>query len=160
MRAFKLAIYLLLANTGYADTGSMQESENTVARRAAVQRLHAAVRVGDTSAVDTALAAGADINRSSVLELAILGERTDMIDLLIERGADVNRAGPSGDLPLAVAARRGRLEMVQQLLDKGADPRLRDRRGMTALDHAQRQGRAEAVQFLQHRDRRSSSSVR
>lgn len=160
MRALKLAVCFLLVGTGYAETGSMQESESVIAGRVVAHRLHAAVRVGDPAAVEAALAAGADINRSGALELAILMERQDIVDLLIERGADVNRAGPSGDLPLAVAARRGRLEMMQRLIDKGADPRLRDRRGMTALDHAQRQGRAEAVRLLQRRAQRNSSSVR
>lgn len=154
-----VALALFVAGVDVA-ADDMRESQEIIAHRAAFHRLHTAVRVGDPRAVEAALAAGADVNRSSALELAVLIEQTDMVDLLIERGADINRAGPSGDLPLAVAARRGRLEMMQQLIDKGADPRLRDRRGLSAMDHAQRHGHTEAVRLLQRRDPRNSSATR
>lgn len=111
-------------------------------------RLHAAVRNGDPGAVRAVLASGMDINQSAALELAILMEKEEIVDLLIDRGADVNRPGLSGDLPLTVAARRGRPELMRRLVERGADVDRRDQRGMTPLEHAQRQGQPEAVEFL------------
>ena len=139
---------------------NMVESESVIAERAAMHRLHAAVRSGHPAAIDEALASGVDINQTAALELAILSEQESVVDLLIDRGADVNRPGLSGDLPMSIAARRGKPELMQRLINRGADVNQRDRRGMTALDHAQRQGRPEAAEFLRHRGARDRTEPR
>lgn len=151
----RIGIILLIAaimpawqNLWAADE-DMVESEAVIAERAAMHRLHAAVRSGHPDAIDAALASGVDINRTAALELAILSEQDEIVDLLIDRGADVNCPGLGGDPPLAVAARRGKPELMQRLLERGADADMRDQRGMTPLEHAQRQGRPEVVELLQ-----------
>lgn len=140
---------------------SMVESDTVIAERAAMHRLHAAVRSGHPDAIDAALASGVDINRTAALELAILSEQDEIVDLLIDRGADVNRPGLGGDLPLTVAVRRGRPALMQRLLERGADVDRRDQRGMTPLEHAQRQGRPETVELLRrHADRQRPATPR
>ena len=155
-----LAMLLFFGTSAQAETRAVYESEELIAHRAEIRRLHAAVRVGDPDAVEAVLASGVDVNDTAALELAILMDRDDIVDLLIERGADINRPGLGGDLPLTVAARRGRPELMQRLIDRGADINQRDRRGMTALDHAQRQGRPEAAEFLRHRGARDRTEPR
>lgn len=150
-RAINLAVFLSWAGVAYAENSGMYESEQIISHRAAMNRLHAAVRVGDPAAIEAALASGVDIDQTAALELAILSEREDIVDLLIEHGADVNRPGLSGDLPLSIAVRRDKPELVRRLVERGADIDLHDRRGMTPLEHARRHGGPEAVDLLRRR---------
>lgn len=150
-----LAVLIILAHvfaTAARADNAVQESDQVMAHRAAMQRLHAAVRTGDVDLARTAIAAGVDLDRSFALELAILTNQEHMLDFLIEQGIDVNRAGPSGELPIGIAARRGHLVMLRKLVDQGADIRSRDRRGMSALDHALDRGHGAAAEFLRSRE--------
>lgn len=163
--AFFITVTLAAWPGAWAAEDDMRESAAIIAERAEMHKLHAAVRSGNQAAVEAALAAGVDIDRTAALELAILadgalGDRKDIIDLLIERGADVNRLGLSGELPLAIAARRERRDLIQHLIDKGADINRRDSRGMSALDHAQRQGKPDTIEFLKRRGARDRTTER
>lgn len=150
----RIGFFLIIAATVavwqnlWAADESMIESESVIAERAAMHRLHAAVRSGHADAIDEALASGVDINQTAALELAILSEQDEIVDLLIDRGADVNRPGLGGDLPLTVAARQGKPALMRRLVERGADISRRDLRGMTPMEHAQRQGQTETIEFL------------
>lgn len=135
------------ADIGHA-ADSMHESEQVIAQRLAMQKLHTAVRTADAAGIEAALAAGVPVNESAALHLAILMDRQDLVDLLIARGADPNRPDLGGELPLVTALKRGNEPLMRHLVERGAEPDRPDRSGRTALEHAQALGRLEAAAWL------------
>jgi len=98
-----------------------------------------AVRLGDVTALEKALDAGASPNAKdeqgqTLLIHAALYLPAEGMKRLIDRGADVNLAGKSGATALMVAA--GDLAKVRLLLERGADVNARSAGGNTALRHA------------------------
>ena len=86
-----------------------------------------AAQKGDTHSVASLLAAGLDPNyllpnKTSVLQVAVLGGKYPVAALLIDKGANVNVADTSGNTPLHIASQAGNLELVKSLLAKHADP--------------------------------------
>ena len=96
-----------------------------------------AIYGGHAHIVRTLLAAGANVNTDilirvyirpnseeyrtlSLLSLAVMMERGDIIDLLLDTGADIN-CKTEGFTPLSLAALTGDLELMQHLIDRGAD---------------------------------------
>ena len=90
---------------------------------------------------ETLLKHGADANMKgdgewSVLMLASILGKSEIVKILLEKGAIVNALNEQKEFALAVAADKGHVEVVQILLDNGADINLRGRNGYTALKQA------------------------
>src|SRR3990167_5535198 len=88
--------------------------------------LLAAAAVGDSVAVESAIAAGADINAtdnagSTVLTFASRSGLTDIVQLLLDRGMDINQTNSGGFTPIMAAAQQGHTDTVRLFLDRGAD---------------------------------------
>ncbi len=99
-----------------------------------------AARSGDTRAIATLLASGADpnqrwgVNSWTPLMHAIHKNQKGSVEALLAGGADVNaRGGSKGITELIMAAGYGYADIVQILLDKGADPRVETTDGDSAL---------------------------
>ncbi len=99
-----------------------------------------AARSGDTKAIATLLAAGADpnqrwgVNSWTPLMHAIHKNQKGSVEALMVGGADVNaRGSKQGVTALIMAAGYGYTDIVQLLLDKGADPRAETTDGDSAL---------------------------
>jgi len=99
-----------------------------------------AARSGNTQAIATLLAAGADpnqrwgVNSWTPLMHAIHKNQKGPVEALLAGGADVNaRGGSQGITALIMAAGYGYAEIVQLLLDKGADPHAETTGGDSAL---------------------------
>jgi len=110
-------------------------------------RLIEAANRGDTKAVQTLLASGANVNAKDAqgydaLCLAAKGGHTETVRTLLSVGADVHA---TNDSALCSAANRGRTETVKVLLAAGADVHAENE---YALCWAAYDGRAETVQVL------------
>ncbi len=99
-----------------------------------------AARSGDTQAIATLLAGGADpnqrwgVNGWTPLMHAIHKNQKASVEALMAGGADVNaRSGGNAITALIMAAGYGYSDIVQLLLDKGADPYAETRDGASAL---------------------------
>jgi Ankyrin repeats (3 copies) len=101
-----------------------------------------ALRSGNVSAVQQALAAGADVNAKHnggwmAVMLATPWGETNRIKLLLDHGADVNAKSDGGWTALMVAASGiGHANIARLLLDHGADVNARNSDGKTAKDLA------------------------
>ncbi|MBT5827755.1 MAG: ankyrin repeat domain-containing protein, partial [Alphaproteobacteria bacterium] len=86
-----------------------------------------AVKKGDITAVEQAIAAGAEVNKARTddgatpLWIAAQKRRGDIVKALIENSADVNIAHMDGKTPLYVAAENGELAVAKLLLDNRAE---------------------------------------
>jgi ankyrin repeat protein len=110
-------------------------------------RLIEAANRGDTKAVQTLLASGANVNAKDAqgydaLCLAAKGGHTETVRTLLSVGADVHA---TNDSALCSAANRGRTETVKVLLAAGADVHAENE---YALCWAAYDGRAETVKVL------------
>jgi uncharacterized protein len=72
----------------------------------------------------------------------------DQIKRHLYWGTDINQPDPDGDLPLHVAARRGRVVIARELLDHGAAVNAKNSRGQTALYLALANGKTQVAQVL------------
>ncbi len=89
---------------------------------------------------------GTDGNRHQLmLSLLIDGGNADQISFLVQKGADVNLPDDSGNPPLMLAARQGRLDCVRALLEVGADTHGRNRLGNSAIHVAAQRGHTEVM---------------
>lgn len=71
-------------------------------------------------------------------------------------GTDINTPGTDGDLPLHVAARRGRVVIARELLDNGADVSPKNGTGQTPLQLALIEGKTQLAALLVERGARES----
>jgi cytohesin len=131
--------------------------------------LIAAAESGDLEAVQAALAAGADVDRTreritgwqvgeplrrveTALYMAARGGHTEIVRTLLEAGADPDIICTGGGTALIAVAgnnlRRDRTEIIRLLLDAGADPVGPRSRGRTALEWAIMRGEYESVPLL------------
>ena len=116
--------------------------------------LIALIQRGDATALEAALAAGADANVRdrqgvSALAHAAAGGDAAALRLLLDHGAEVNRTCQAGNSPLMAAAARGHLEAMKLLLEAGADPEGRNKWGLGAADWAKWPGNsAEALALI------------
>jgi ankyrin repeat protein len=104
---------------------------------AAGQDLVGAARAGDSAAVASLLASGADVNArdregSTALMFAAMRGDAKMVQALLDAGADPNLKDANGETALLLGAARG-VEIVRALLSEGADPNLADGEGQTPL---------------------------
>lgn len=82
------------------------------------------------------------------LYLALQRGDIDQIERHIYWGADINKAGPNGQMPLHVAAEKGRPIITELLLKHGAEINSRDSNGHTPLHTAIMSGRTQVAEFL------------
>ena len=110
--------------------------------------LHLAAHFGHADAVDTLLAAGADVHawsenamHNQPLHAAMAGRgNVRILTALLGKGADVNAAEHGGYRPLHLAAARTEPALVETLLARGADPTAVTDDGKTALAIAEVRG--------------------
>jgi len=79
---------------------------------------------------------------------AVHADDIDQIERNLFWGADVNLAGPDGDRPIHVAARRGNRAIVQMLLKNSAEIDSPNSKGMTPLYTAIMHGRVQTAELL------------
>ncbi|HEX7118308.1 MAG TPA: ankyrin repeat domain-containing protein [Longimicrobiales bacterium] len=117
--------------------------------------LHLAAYFGQSEAVRTLLARGADATVPSrnpmaltPLHSAAASGSHEICELLLEHGAEVNARQQGGWTPLFCAAARGDVAMTQLFLDHGADASLTQAEGKTPCDLAAERGHHKVVQLL------------
>ena len=121
---------------------------------AAGNPLFDAVAAGDTSAVEQALAGGADVDgrakdQATPLMAAALGGRTDVAELLLNKGASVAARNSGGLTPLHAAAYSGSMPIAKLLLGKGAALDDSDNKaGVTPLMVAGEENHLELAEFF------------
>ena len=121
---------------------------------AAGDPLFDAVAAGDKSAVEQALAGGADVDsrardQATPLIAAALGDQLAIAELLLSKGADAMARNSGGFTPLHAAAFSGSLPIAKLLLEKGAV--LEDsanKSGVTPLIVAGEENRVELAEFF------------
>jgi ankyrin repeat protein len=141
----------------------MDESLVKLRNQDGMTPLQVAAREGHRDAVQTLIAAGANINtidsptrlyRSSrgwtPLHYAVLAGKTDIAKLLLDKGAEVNPVDYRGrHTPLHLAAFAGNVELVTLLLEHKADRTLRDSEKRSALDLAKERKHTSVVKLLE-----------
>ena len=151
----KVEIIELLLNKG-ADINKTLKDGRTA--------LHIAASQGYTEIVQLLLNRNADLNLTfkrlagreitreitgiTVLMLAVLIGKKELVEMLITAGADVNAHTSNGDTALLEAAYSGDLDIVELLLKNGAHSNARGDKGYTALACAVEQGHKEVVLLL------------
>ena len=119
-------------------------------------RLHFAAAIGDTRAIESLLAAGADVNAKAENGITPLHEAAQYstwnagaIETLISAGADVNARESDGYTPLHVAVMfdfSGVLvHVIEALVAAGANVAIRNNAGDTPLDLAYKKKSKAAV---------------
>lgn len=99
-------------------------------------------------ALTTLSGCGAPAEPTLNLYRAIHAGDLDQIKRHLHWGTDLNQAGPDGDYPLHVAARRGHVVVVEELLLHGAARDVRDAQGMTPLEVALLAGKTQVARIL------------
>ncbi len=82
------------------------------------------------------------------LYLALQRGDIDQIERHIFWGADINKAGPNGQMPLHIAAEKGRPIVTKLLLEHGAEINAKDSKGHTPLHTAIMSGRTQVAELL------------
>lgn len=97
--------------------------------------LDLALANGKTQVAELLIEAGAHLDaQQGLVSLVKAGvSDRDSFDFLLRRGADVNMPDGSGEAPLHLAVRLGRLEAMRRLLQRGADVNQPDGSGATPL---------------------------
>ena len=140
------SVHVLLANGADPNKGNPRTGGSNPLIVAALR--------GYLEVVQVLLDAGADPNirgleGSTALIWAICSDHTDVAQLLLNHGADPNYCSPiRNNVPLVVAASRGKLELVRSLLAKGADPNKSGMDHYTAIQHARVGGFPNIVELL------------
>ena len=141
--AFLMAL-LFLAGCGDRTDRAREKAEDKKAQSAQVDGLtmgpplSVAVRKGNLKAVESLLAAGADVNAADILgrtalHVACFYNRKQIAELLIAHGADVKARDSDGLTPLHAAVLAANPEIATLLLAKGADVNAQTETGMTPL---------------------------
>ena len=125
-----------------------------IAATAAADPLFDAVAKGDRAAVESVLAAGAEIDsrardQATALMNAALGDQPAIAELLIDKGANVMARNSGGFTPLHAAAYSGSASIAKLLLDHGAVLDDADNKaGATPMMVAGEKNHAALVEFL------------
>ena len=125
----------------------------TSVARASDAPLADAAQRRDWKAVETLLAAAADLDARQVdgmtaLHWSAFHDHAASVDRLLEAGADARISNRYGVTPLALACTNGNGRIVELLLRAGADPNAALRGGETALMTAARTGKLAPVRAL------------
>jgi len=121
---------------------------------AAGNLLFDAVAAGDTTAVEQALASGANVDsragdQATPLMAAALGNQTVIAELLLSKGANVTARNSGGLTPLHAAAYAGSVPIAKLLLGKGAALDDADNKaGVTPLMVAGEKNHLEMAEFF------------
>ena len=112
-----------------------------------------AAESGDTLAILSLLAAGANINATdergrTAAMAATHANQVETVRALIEAGADINIRDDRLDNPFLYASAEGLFEIVQLTIEANADTHLTNRFGGTALIPAAERGHVEIVREL------------
>lgn len=117
--------------------------------------IHQHAEAGNAEAVQAELQAGANVNQKdgdgrSVLYIASLGGKNDVVRVLLDAGANPNLpAGRKGnDTPLHAAAKYGHWKTVEILVENGATVDIRNKARQTPLHYAAWNGRLLTVKTL------------
>jgi ankyrin repeat protein len=103
-----------------------RQPELNVIDREGMTPLQVAVFHGHVPAVEMLLAAGSDVNGTSMasrvtaLHIAVHGGHEAIVALLLEQGAEIDAENVLSESPLCVALRKGKYAIAKILLDKGA----------------------------------------
>jgi len=112
--------------------------------------LHLALAAGRTELAALLFGAGAGDSPQSLL-FALVREGSadrDALGLLRRRGADINALDETGQAPLHLAVRAGRVALAKRLILAGADTNLPDADGHTPLGLALKGGDTDLVGML------------
>lgn len=131
----------------YLTSGSMDQTVQTW------QLLYEIVSAAIPERVCRLLNGGADVHvaaadGTTLLDRAIVDNRTDLVNLLLVSGADPVRPDQNGFTSFMIAVRLGRDEIVRQLLDKGVDIKQATHQGLTPLLMASEKGLVTMVELL------------
>ena len=135
-----LFILLILLTTGHA--GDLNKD------------LINAVKKGDTKAVDSYLAEGADPNARDLLGgglaliIAAQQDHLKVAESLLAGGAEIDATYKNGGTALMYAAHANHPDIVRLLVSKGADINLKNSNGNTALYYADKFNYSEIIQIL------------
>jgi uncharacterized protein len=120
-------------------------------------QLFGAAKSGNVTAIEGALAAGADVNAfdyserkngRTALSYAAQNNHPDAIRALVAAGAQVNLANNTGYTALHHAAEAGAVEAAKTLLELGADKNLRHLGGFTPRNVALENNHPELAELL------------
>ncbi len=122
---------------------------NTLSRQGESVLMLAALK-GRLDLVEPMIKKGADVNKTgwTPLHYAASNGHLPVISLLLENHAYIDAESPNGTTPLMMASMYGSPEAVKLLLEEGADPLLKNQQGLTALQFAQNANRVDAVKLI------------
>ncbi|WP_257282077.1 ankyrin repeat domain-containing protein [Endozoicomonas sp. ISHI1] len=119
------------------------------------QAFYNACLEGDLDQVEKSLAEGVNVNTVinnnnglTVLMLASIHGRKDLVERLINAGANLNARSKNGLTPLFIAAQENNTDCVKLLINAGADINARTKDGTTALLIAAEIGNTDCVKLL------------
>lgn len=123
--------------------------------------LHAAAAHGQKAVVDVLIAAGADLDRRTVLEhsgrriedsgpihVASENDHQDILEVLLLTGAEVDLENATGDTALHIAASKGLHNILDRLLHAGAQVNYQNQSGCTVLHEAAAAGHEHVAKSL------------
>ena len=90
---------------------------------------------------------------NSLLMLAVLSGKPQMLDLLLPKGLNVNELNQHGDTALMLAASAGDQAMVERLIQAGADTQIRNRNNLTAEQIARNAGHKAVADYIRKHKR-------
>jgi ankyrin repeat protein len=139
--AISLMVILIAFWVGRMRKSASPHSEEPSTTSDELPGLHLASEAGDTEAILTLLAHGADINAAAsegitALHLAAASGKAEVARLLLDSGALVSARDSSGLTPLHLAAAEAHVAVARELLAAPEAATLGDSEGMTALHYA------------------------
>lgn len=156
---------IIVLHNGVLDPDSLISSIASIVLRApgdagpsAQERLWDASRSGDTTAIERALAGGADIqaldtrtskNGRRALNWAAANDHPEAIRLLLARGAAIDATNNTGFTALHHAAESNSPRAAEALLKAGANRALRNSNGERPADVARRKGHADLAATIE-----------
>ena len=115
-----------------------------------------AVLVGDQKIVRFLLGKDVSLEQqddagNTALHYAAGLEKPEILEALLDARAQINAANFNGEVPLLIAARKGRTENVARLLDRGADSTLSDYSARGIREYARESGNRALLRMLKRR---------